>query len=90
MKDLTSAIFSEDLGASISSMRQNLQEEYVTRLLSIADPKSAYNYTSKSAAFGEIQHVLDLLQSPNEADASSNAHTEHLKYVIHKTLDTDK
>lgn len=90
MKDLTGAIFSEDLGASISSMRQNLQQEYVTRLLNIADAKSTYNFTSKSAAFGEIQHVLELLQTPNEADASSNAHTEYLKYLIHKTLDSDK
>ncbi len=85
--DLTSSIFIEDLGASVSTIRQNLQEEYTTRLLSIADPKSAYSYTSKSAAYGEVKRILNWVETPSGADASSRAHTAHLLYVIKKSLD---
>lgn len=88
--DLTNAIFMEDLGSSVSAMRQNLQEEYVTRLLNIADPKSGYAYTSKSAAFGEVQRILGWMQSVSGADAASKAHTAHLAFVINKALETSK
>ncbi|HRG36356.1 MAG TPA: zinc-dependent metalloprotease, partial [Chitinophagales bacterium] len=63
LKDITNGIFIEDLGASVSSIRQNLQEEYVSRLLSIVDTKSAHAYTSKSAAFGEVKRILDWMNA---------------------------
>ena len=87
--DLTNAVFMEDLGSSVSTIRQNLQEEYATRLLSIADPKSTYSYTSKSAAFGEVQRILGWMQSATGGDASTKAHTAHLAYVINKALETN-
>ncbi len=90
LADLTNAIFIEDLGTAVSTVRQNLQEEYVTRLLNISDPKSSYNYTSKSAAFGEVQRILKWVETPNGADASTQAHTAHLAYIINKALDIKK
>ncbi len=41
-KDITNGIFIEDLNGTISTIRQNLQEEYVSRLLNITDSKSGY------------------------------------------------
>ena len=62
----------------------------MTRLLNIADPKSGYAYTSKSAAFGEVQRILGWMQSVSGADAASKAHTAHLAFVINKALETSK
>ena len=87
LKDITNGIFIEDLGASVSSIRQNLQEEYVSRLLSIVDTKSAYAYTSKSAAFGEVKRILDWMNAYSGGDAATKAHRAHLAFVINKALE---
>ena len=90
LKDVTNGIFMEDLGASVSTIRQNLQEEYVSRLLNIVDPKSGYSYTSKSAAFGEVQRVLGWMQTPYGSDQATEAHRAHLAFVINSALDVKK
>lgn len=90
LKDITNGIFMEDLGASVSTIRQNLQEEYVSRLLNIADAKSSYAYTSKSAAFGEVQRILKWMETPYGSDAATQAHRAHLAYVINKSLELKK
>lgn len=88
MQDLTNAVFKEDLGSSVNSLRQDLQEEYVLRLLNIIDPKSAYSYTSRSAAFGEVQRIQQLMKTYPGADAATRAHRAHLTFLISKALDT--
>ncbi|HRH56028.1 MAG TPA: zinc-dependent metalloprotease [Chitinophagales bacterium] len=90
LKDVTNGIFMEDLGASVSTIRQNLQEEYVGRLLNIIDTKSSYSYTSKSAAFGEVQRILSWMETPYGSDASTQAHRAHLAYIINNALDLKK
>lgn len=87
MNDLTNGIFSEDLGGNVSSIRQNLQEEYTSRLLAIIDTKSSYSYLSKSAAFGEVKRILTWMQSNTGGDASTVSHRAHLAFIIGKALD---
>ncbi|MBK9794279.1 MAG: hypothetical protein IPP60_14595 [Sphingobacteriales bacterium] len=88
LKDVTNGIFTEDLGASVSTIRQNLQEEYVGRLLNMVDTKSAYAYTSKSAAFGEVQRILKWMEANTGGDPATPAHRAHIAYVINSALDT--
>ena len=90
LKDVTNGIFIEDLGASVSTIRQNLQEEYVSRLLNIVDAKSAYAYTSKSAAFGEVQRILAWMEANTGGDPATSAHRAHIVYLINSALDTKK
>ncbi len=90
LKDATNGIFLEDLGGTVSSIRQNLQEEYVSRLLNIIDDKSAYSYTSKSAAYGEITRILAWMKSNTGGDAATVAHRAHLAFVINKILENKK
>lgn len=87
LKDITNGIFTEDLGSTVSSMRQNLQEEYVSRLLGIIDVKSAYAYASKSAAFSEIKRILNWMKTSGGSDASTAAHRAHVAFVINKALE---
>ena len=90
LKDITNGIFMEDLGSSVSTIRQNLQQEYVTRLLNIIGEKSSYSYTSKAAVFGEIQRILKWMETEYGSDAATQAHRAHLDFVINKTLDNSK
>jgi hypothetical protein len=90
LKDVTNGIYLEDLGASVSTIRQNLQEEYVIRLLNIVDAKSAYAYTSKSAAFGEVQRILTWMEANTGGDPATAAHRAHIVYLINSALDTKK
>ena len=86
--DITNSVFIEDIGSPVSTIRQNLQEEYVTRLISIMDAKSSYNYTSKSAAFGEVKRILGLLEANAGEDTSTKSHRAHVAFLINKALDT--
>lgn len=90
LKDVTNGIFMEDLGASVSTIRQNLQEEYVSRLLNIVDTKSAYAYTSKSAAFGEVQRILAWMEANTGGDQATLSHRAHIAYLINNALDIKK
>ncbi len=90
LKDVTNGIFIEDLGASVSSIRQNLQEEYVSRLLNIIDAKSAYAYTSKTAAFGEVKRIQDWMNTNSGGDQATQAHRAHLAFIIGKALEASK
>jgi hypothetical protein len=90
LRDVTNGIFTEDLGGNVSSIRQNLQEEYVSRLLNIIDTKSAYAYTSKSAAFGELKRILGWMETSTGGDIATTAHRAHLAFVINNVLDNKK
>lgn len=87
LKDLTNGIFMEDLNSSVSTIRQNLQEEYVNRLLNIIDAKSSYAYTSKSAVFGEVKRILNWMKTNSGGDVATNAHRAHLTFIINNAFE---
>ena len=88
LRDVTNGIFLQDLGASVSSIRQNLQEEYVARLLAIISDKSTYAHTSKSAVFGEVDRISKWMQSAAGGNLATQSHRAHLNYLISKALDS--
>ncbi len=88
LSDLTNGIFMDDIATAVSSVRQNLQEEYVTRLLNIVDTKSSYSYTSKSAAFAEVQRIKTMVQANPSSDEATRAHRTHIAYLIRKALES--
>ena len=89
MIDLRNSIFKSDINSNVSSVRQNLQINYVNRLLSMIGEKSKYDNISKSSAY----YNLDWLKSNlniNSGDLSSKQHKSYLLYLINNSLNFKK
>ena len=57
LTDLTAAVFEADLAGGVNGYRQNLQTEYVHRLLKITAEGSEYDYRSQSLALNRLRWV---------------------------------
>ncbi|MCH7573489.1 MAG: zinc-dependent metalloprotease [Candidatus Marinimicrobia bacterium] len=87
LSDLSVAIFKADVRGNVNSYRQNLQIEYVQRLIDILKGDS-YDYVSRSAALQEIARLRRLVDRKS-GNAQSQAHRLHLAYIIDQGLDKD-
>jgi hypothetical protein len=89
--DLTDAVFAADWSSSVNGFRQNLQLDYVDRLIDIAGlgEKAApgYDRPSQSAALAQIQRIRQMLRSNPGVDAETKAHRAHLALKLDKALD---
>ncbi len=92
LKDLTDAVFVADSGGNINTFRQNLQLEYVNRLIAIAGPggESKYDYPSRSAALRNLNSIKMTLQDRPAGNEETMAHTEHVLFTIHRALEVKK
>lgn len=87
MGDLHNAIFKEDAYKAVNSFRQNLQTEYVTRLISVIESKgNAYLPAVKAMAFYNLNAALKVV-SRSSSDVPTKAHRQFLTYRIEKALD---
>jgi len=84
--DLTDAVFEADARGNVNSQRQNLQMEYVQRLVNIT--KSGYDTPSQSMAVYTLNAIRDLLDARRGGDVATQAHVQNLKLVIERALDT--
>jgi len=89
LEDLTNGIFTEDLNSAVSSLRQNLQIEYVNRILAVMDNKSAYANNIKSAAFGEADKIKTWMKMNPGIDASTKSHRKYIGFLIDKAMKLD-
>jgi hypothetical protein len=85
MSDLTDAIVKEDIGSEVNTMRQNLQTEYVSRLLSMMELSSKYPAPAKAVAFAEVDKIRKLLNN-SKGDAATVAHRQYLAFLIDQAL----
>jgi hypothetical protein len=84
--DLTQAIFKDDINSPISTMRQNLQIEYVNMLTKILENKSnMYDHMSRSAAFNQLKQIKQMTSTPG-LTAETKAHREHLQWVVDQIM----
>ena len=90
MGDLTHAIFAADSSADVSTFRQNLQIDYVKRLIVIIgiDGTSAYDYLSQSAALSNLRAIEQLTQGRKGGTAETRAHANYVQFLIEKALET--
>jgi hypothetical protein len=96
LSDLTSAIFEADLKGDINSYRQNLQIEYISRLLAIVgteieakDKGVGYDFHTKSAALSQTRRVQSWMErygksSKNSATAATR---NYVLYLIERALE---
>ena len=85
---LTVAVTATDLNGPVNSFRQQLQGEYLGRILKIMDPDSAtdHDHISRSLAFATVRTWRDKLAARPGADATTNAHTAALLHRIDLAL----
>jgi hypothetical protein len=87
MTDLNNAVFASDLAGNVNTFRQNLQVEYVKRLISISVSKD-YMHNVKSMAIFLLKDNKNKLGAVG--DLSTRAHREHLRTLITNALEEVK
>ena len=89
MRDLTDAVFEDDMRSNVNGFRQNLQVEYVTSLLAKIDSKSV-DYVSRSASLSMIRLIKRWMESwSKRGDAATRAHRDHLLFLIDRKLEAN-
>ncbi|WP_028766805.1 zinc-dependent metalloprotease [Shewanella fidelis] len=85
LSELTSTIFVDS--QALKSTSQNLQIEYVNRLINIAGIglESAYSHIHKSAALYQLQAIVER-STPWEANEQTKAHKAYVDLLIEKAL----
>jgi hypothetical protein len=88
MRDLTNAIFEEDIKGDINSYRRNLQVEYVERLIKGAglDGSSPYDNNAKAVALYELKRVEDMADN-SRGNNASKIHKQFIENMIERALD---
>ncbi len=91
VEDLSNAIFSDDLPRSVNTYRQNLQLEYVNRLIAMVsgETKAEFDYLSQSTALHNIRQIESALTGNRGVDAETRAHRANILYTIRRGLDTE-
>jgi hypothetical protein len=84
VEDLTDAVFAADMDGNVNSVRQQLQREYIERLLVIADPAagSAHDYLSRSVALYTLQGLERELKAKQAGNEATRVHTAALVHRI--------
>ena len=88
LDELTGAIFDADMRGSVNSVRQNLQVEYVERLVSIWRGKRSKNvsHLARSAVFAQLEQLAKQLNAKRRANAGTKAHRRHLQFIVERAL----
>tara|TARA_B100000029_G_scaffold516456_1_gene629969 strand:+ start:2392 stop:4917 length:2526 start_codon:yes stop_codon:yes gene_type:complete len=86
MADLTSGIFDDDLRGDINTFRQNLQIEYVSRLINIIESPE-HDYPSKSMSLYQLRDIERMLSRKRRGNIETQAHTANIIYLIGNALE---
>ncbi len=91
VEDLSNAIFSDDMTGSVNTYRQNLQMEYVNRLVAMVsgETKVQFDYLSQSAALQNLQEIESAMTGNPGSDAETRAHRSNILYTIRRGLNTE-
>jgi len=88
MDDLTGAIFASDLRGDVNTFRQNLQLDYVNRLLAMVsgETKAGYDNVAQSTALANLRRIESMLEGNRGMNTETRAHREHVLYTIRRGL----
>ena len=97
--DLTAAIFSADAETEVNSMRQNLQTEYVRRLLRIVsnddvsksrseNPASGgrFDHVARATAFAQLKQIRSVTVLGLRINSETRMHYRHLGWLIDRGI----
>jgi hypothetical protein len=90
LTELTDALFDADLAGNVNGFRQNLQSEYVDRLVAMIaeDNAGGYDQPSRAMALYTLQDLRRLLSARRGGDVATRAHTAALVHTLDKALET--
>jgi hypothetical protein len=89
MSDLTNAVFKDDAAGNVNTFRQNLQVEYVNRLIAIAGltDKTSYDNFSQAAALASLKNIQKTVSAPAAAaNGETAAHRQFIAFKIQKAF----
>lgn len=87
VEDLTSAIFDADASGNVNTFRQNLQLEYVDRLVGVLDGDN-HDRIAKSSALYNLQNIREMMDQKGNVNSETRAHAAHVKLAIDKALES--
>ena len=91
LTDLTAAIFDADAAGTVNGYRRNLQLEFVERLSAIMRKEApGYDASARSAAYTNLRSVDRMLAAKSAGNDATRAHTQHLRFVIARALETNR
>jgi hypothetical protein len=85
---LTDGVFKADMGGKVNGFRQNLQVEYVNKLIEIAglgSRVSNYDAASQAMALAQLNKLNVQLKSA-AGDAETKAHRDFLRFKIDQAM----
>ena len=77
------------MGGDVNGLRQNLQAEYVSRLIATTAPDSGYDQPTRAIALYTLQELQRRLVAKTARGLGTRAHTAALLNTIDKALETD-
>jgi hypothetical protein len=86
--ELTDGVFKADMGGKVNGFRQNLQVEYVTKLIEIAGlggRVSNYDAASQAQALAQLNKLNAQLKAAG-GDAETKAHREFLRFKMEQAM----
>ena len=88
MNDLTDAIFSGDLRGNVNTFRQNLQLDFVNRLLAMVsgETKAGFDNVAQSTALHNLRRIESMLDGNRGPNEETRAHRENVLYTIRRGL----
>ena len=87
MRDLTKAIFRDDLRTGVNTYRQNLQLMYVEALIKALDDKSRLNKVAQSVVLDQLRRIDRAQRDGALPDGLTGAHRAHIRHLIDVALE---
>jgi hypothetical protein len=89
MEALSAAIFDADLRSNVSTLRQNLQLDYIERLSGIltGERSERFDHPARSMALFQLRASHSLLSGRRRGDVETQAHTENAIFRIDAALE---
>ena len=91
LKDLTDAVFLEDINSNVNIVRQNLQDLYITVLINVAglSKSKAYDHASEANALYQLNEIsTKLTAAKNTGNIDSKAHKAALIFKIKTAMES--
>lgn len=86
--ELTEGVFKADMGGNVNVFRQNLQLDYVNKLIEIAGlggRSSIFDVSSQSQALAQLNKIMIQLRGAG-GDAETKAHRDYLRFRIDQAM----
>lgn len=89
LTELTDAVFDADLDGDVNTFRQNLQVEYVDRLLDIVNSGSdaGYDHVARAMALDRLRYIETEFTDNRRGNDETRAHRQLVLYRIGRGLD---